>query len=43
MAQETELKELICTTYGHKVSGGMLEGWGMQYGEGMEGGNLGKP
>ena len=22
------LKELICTTHGHELRGGMLEGWG---------------
>ena len=29
MAQETEVKELICTTHGHELSGagGMLDGW----------------
>ena len=25
-----EFKELICTTQGHELSGGMLEGWGVQ-------------
>ena len=27
-----EAKELICMTHGHELSGGMLEGWGVQGG-----------
>ena len=38
----TELKELICTTHGHELRGGMLEGWGMQGRGGIKERKLGK-
>ena len=30
-----ELKELTCTTHGHELREGMLEGWGVQCGGGI--------
>ena len=39
MVKETELKELICTTHGHELRGGMSEGWGVQGGGGIMGEN----
>ena len=33
-----EVKELVCTTYGHELRGEMLEGWGCRV-EGMKGEN----
>ena len=37
-----EAKELICTTHGHELKRGMLEGWEMQSGGGIKGEKLGK-
>ena len=37
-----EVKELICTTHGHELRGGMLEGWGVWGGGGIKGEKLGK-
>ena len=37
-----ELKELICTTHGHELKRGMLEGWEMQSGGGIKGEKLEK-
>ena len=33
------LKELICTTHGHELRGGILESWGVQDGGGIKGEN----
>ena len=37
-----EVKELICTTHEHVLSGGMPEGWGVQGRGGYKGGKIGK-
>ena len=34
-----EAKELICTTHGHELSGGLLEGMGVSGGGGQRGEN----
>ena len=34
-----ELKDLVCTTHGHDLMGGMLEVWGMWGGEGIKADN----
>ena len=42
MVFETEFKEIIRTTHGHELRGGMLEGWGVQGGGGIKGVKLGE-
>ena len=37
-----ELKELVCTTHGHELSAGMLEGWQVQSGGGIKREKMGK-